>query len=93
MSIEQSGKNESLIDRQVLTHYENQKQKWSHIKDDLDKTIEEFKLGSGRNSIDFAENDALAAFPDIHKTIPEFPNETDYASAPKREFDRMLMMD
>ena len=75
-----------------MGNYENQKQKWTFVKKDLDKTIEDYKLGSGRNSIDFAERD-VSGSPVIHKIIPEFPAEADFISAPKRDFDRMLMMD
>jgi len=57
-------------------------------------------LGSGRNSIDFAERDVSGSPRNktavIHKTIPQtptqFPAEDDFKTAPKRDFDRMLMM-
>lgn len=96
MSIEQSGENESLINLQVLSHYANQKEKWSFIKQDLNKTIEDFKLGSGHgSSIDYAERDVSAAgSPLLQSTIAEFPAESssDFETVPKRDFDRLLMM-
>jgi len=48
-------------------------------------------MASGRNSIDFAERD-VSGSPVVRKTIPEFPVEDDFKTAPKRDFDRMLMM-
>tara|TARA_B110000285_G_C14860993_1_gene484573 strand:- start:17 stop:337 length:321 start_codon:yes stop_codon:yes gene_type:complete len=57
----------------------------------LNKTIEDFKLGSGHSNIDYAEKD-VAGSPVVHCSIPEFPVENDFKTAPKRDFDRMLMM-
>ena len=59
----------------------------------MNKTIEDYKVGSGRNSIDYAERD-ISEFPNfVHDTIPEFPAEDEFKSAQrKRDFNRMLVM-